>query len=258
MSGPTLLIAEDEDIQRAALRQTLREAWPEARVVAEAANGIDAWDEFLQHDPDVVFLDIRMPGLSGLEVARRIRNRAHVVFVTAFGEHALEAFEAGALDYVVKPLDRERLARTLERVRQRLDDTRRLPAAAVLARLDALERELKGPRRTRLERVQASVGKEIRIVPIEDVIYFDADTRYTRVVHRTPEGSSEVLVRTPLKEILAGLDEEAFWQIHRSTIVAVREIAKVERDEERYQVVLRSRPERLAVSRHFQYLFRPN
>lgn len=258
MNAPSLLIAEDEEIQREVLRHHLKEAWPAARVVALSANGVDAWDDFLAHEPDVVFLDIRMPGLSGLEVARRIRNRAHIVFVTAYGEHALEAFEAGAVDYLVKPIDPARLATTLERVQQRLAQSRPTPADEVLARLDALERDLKAPRRPRLDRLQASLGKEIRLVPIDDVIYFDADARYTRVVHRTPDGSGEVLVRTPLKEILAGLDEEAFWQIHRSTIVAVREIAKVDREDDRFQVVLRSRSERLPVSRHFQYLFRPS
>ena len=256
MNRPLLLIAEDEDIQRETLKRHLLEAWPQARIVAESTNGIDAWDDFLAHEPDVVFLDIRMPGLSGLEVARRVRNRAQIVFITAYGEHALEAFEAGALDYLVKPIDPARLAGTVARVQQRLDEANKPLVSDVLARLESLERQIKAPRRARLDLLQASIGKEIRLVPMDEVIYFEADARYTRVVHRTPEGSGEVLVRTPLKEIVAGVDEEQFWQIHRSTIVAVREIAKVEREDDRFQVVLRSRPERLPVSRHFQYLFR--
>lgn len=256
MNRPSLLIAEDEDIQRETLKRHLLEAWPQAQIVAESSNGTDAWDDFLAHEPDVVFLDIRMPGLSGLEVARRIRNRAQIVFITAYGEHALEAFEAGALDYLVKPIEPARLAATVARVQQRLDEADRPLVSEVLARLESLERQIKAPRRARLDLLQASIGKEIRFVPLDEVIYFEADARYTRVVHRTPEGSGEVLVRTPLKEIVAGVDEEQFWQIHRSTIVAVREIAKVEREDDRFQIVLRSRPERLSVSRHFQYLFR--
>ena len=256
MNRPSLLIAEDEDIQRETLKRHLLEVWPQAQIVAESSNGTDAWDDFLAHEPDVVFLDIRMPGLSGLEVARRIRNRAQIVFITAYGEHALEAFETGALDYLVKPIEPARLAATVARVQQRLDESDRPLVSEVLARLESLERQIKAPRRARLDLLQASIGKEIRFVPLDEVIYFEADARYTRVVHRTPEGSGEVLVRTPLKEIVAGVDEEQFWQIHRSTIVAVREIAKVEREDDRFQVVLRSRPERLAVSRHFQYLFR--
>ena len=253
---PSLLIAEDEDIQRETLKRHLVHAWPQARIVAESSNGIDAWDDFLAHEPNVVFLDIRMPGLSGLEVARRIRNRAHVIFITAYGEHALEAFEAGALDYLVKPIEPARLAATIGRVQQRLEEANQPLVSDVLARLDSLERQIKAPPRSRLDRLQASIGKEIRLIPIDDVIYFEADARYTRVVYRATEGSTEVLVRIPLKEIVAGVDEEQFWQIHRSTIVAVREIAKVEREDDRFYVVLRSCNERLPVSRHFQYLFR--
>jgi DNA-binding LytR/AlgR family response regulator len=249
------LIADDEDIQREALRRALAAQWPDLDIVADCANGTDAWDAYLEHEPEVAFLDIRMPGLSGLEVAQRIAGRAQVVFVTAYSEHALAAFEAGAIDYLVKPLDPARLATALARLR-----SRRSPASAddLAARLERLAAALGAPAPRRLEVLQASVGREIRLVPVDEVIYFEADARYTRVVHRTADASgSEVLIRTPLKELLPQLDPERFWQIHRSTIVSVREISRVEREDDRMWALLRGRPERLAVSRHFQGLFRP-
>lgn len=248
------LIADDEDIQRAALRRALAAHSPGLEVVAECANGTDAWDAFLEHEPDVVFLDIRMPGLTGLEVAQRIAGRAQIIFVTAYSEHALAAFEAGAIDYLVKPIEPSRLATALTRLQAR----RPAPPDELAARLERLALALGAPAPRRLEVLQASVGREIRLVPVDEVIYFEADARYTRVVHRTPDGSgSEVLIRTPLKELLPQLDPERFWQIHRSTIVAVREISRVEREDDRMWALLHGRPERLAVSRHFQGLFRP-
>ena len=248
------LIADDEDIQRAALRRALATHSPGLEVVAECANGTDAWDAFLEHEPDVVFLDIRMPGLTGLEVAQRIAGRAQVIFVTAYSEHALAAFEAGAIDYLVKPIEPSRLATALTRLQAR----RPAPPDELAARLERLALALGAPAPRRLEVLQASVGREIRLVPVDEVIFFEADARYTRVVHRTPDGSgSEVLIRTPLKELLPQLDPERFWQIHRSTIVAVREISRVEREDDRMWALLHGRPERLAVSRHFQGLFRP-
>ena len=248
------LIADDEDIQRAALRRALATHSPTLEVVVECANGTDAWDAFLEHEPDVAFLDIRMPGLTGLEVAQRIAGRAQVIFVTAYSEHALAAFEAGAIDYLVKPIEPSRLTTALARLKAR----RPAPPDELAARLERLALALGAPAPRRLEVLQASVGREIRLVPVDEVIFFEADARYTRVVHRTPDGSgSEVLIRTPLKELLPQLDPERFWQIHRSTIVAVREISRVEREDDRMWALLHGRPERLAVSRHFQGLFRP-
>lgn len=215
-------------------------------MVAEAANGIDAWDAFLEHEPDVCFLDIRMPGLGGIDVARRIAGRAPVIFVSAYGDHALAAFDAGALDYVLKPVDRARLAQAGARLNQRVP-----PATADLqARLDRLATP---PRRTLLRVLQAAVGREVRLIQVEDVIYFESDTRYTRVVTH----GGEALLRTPLKELLLGLDDQQFWQVHRSIIVNHRHIgAAVRGDDGSMHLTLRNRSEQLPVSRHFQPLFK--
>jgi DNA-binding LytR/AlgR family response regulator len=251
--NPTVLIADDEEAPRAQLLAALAKVWPEAEVVAECANGVDAWDAFLEHEPQVALLDIRMPGLSGIEVAQRIAGRAVVVFVTAYGDHALAAFDAGAVDYVMKPVDPERLAQAVARVRSRLQQ----PTADALAPagLQALLAQLAGQtaRRPTLDVIQAGVGKEVRLIRIDEVIYFEADARYTRVVH---EGG-EALIRTPLKELLAQLDDKQFWQIHRSIIVNQRHIAAAVRvDEGQMHLTLRGRPDKLAVSRHFQGLFK--
>ncbi len=216
------LIADDEEAPRAQLRAALATAWPELDVVAEAANGVDAWDGFLEHEPAVCFLDIRMPGLTGIDVARRIAGRASVVFVSTHGDHALAAFDAGAVDYVLKPVDPARLAQAVARVQARTLQ----PAA---------------------------VGREVRLIRIDDVVYFESDARYTRVVH----GGGEALIRTPLKELLAQLDEQQFWQVHRSVIVNHRHVAAAVRvDEGSMHLTLRGRPETLPVSRHFQPLFK--
>ena len=246
----TALIADDEEAPRAQLLLALRAAWPELEVVREAVNGVDAWDAFLELEPQVCFLDVRMPGLTGIEVAQRIGPRAHVVFVTAHGDHALAAFDAGAVDYVLKPVDGERLSQAVARVQARLsrpggapDDLQRL--------LDQLASQVRKP--APLEVIQAGVGKEVRLVRVEDVLYFESDTRYTRVVH----GEGEVLIRTPLKELLAQLDATKFWQVHRSVVVNHRHIASAVRiDEGNMVITLRGRSEKLPVSRHFQSLFR--
>jgi len=251
--NPTVLIADDEEAPRAQLRAALDKVWPAATVVAECTNGVDAWDAFLEHEPQVALLDIRMPGLTGIEVAQRIAGRAAVVFVTAYGDHALAAFDAGAVDYVMKPVDPERLAQALARVKLRALQPPADPLAP--AGLQALLAQLAGQaaRRPRLEVIQAGVGKEVRLIRVDEVVYFEADARYTRVVH---EGG-EALIRTPLKELLAQLDEQQFWQIHRSVIVNQRHIAAAVRvDEGLMHLTLRGRPDKLAVSRHFQGLFK--
>jgi DNA-binding LytR/AlgR family response regulator len=247
VNNTTILIADDEEGPRAQLRAALATVWPDARVVAECVNGTDAWDAFLEHEPAVCFLDIRMPGLSGIEVAQRIAGRVPVVFVTAHGDHALAAFDAGAVDYVMKPVDRERLAQAVARVRERA-----APAAPNLpALLAELATQIK--RAPRLDVIQAAVGKEVRLIRVAEVIYFEADARYTRVVH----GDGEALIRTPLKELLAQLDEAQFWQVHRSVIVNQRHIAAAVRiDEGQMHLTLRGRPDKLPVSRHFQALFK--
>jgi DNA-binding LytR/AlgR family response regulator len=257
MTGPigapiTVLVAEDEEAPRAQLLRALRAAWPAAQVVAEAANGVDAWDAFLEHEPQVCFLDIRMPGLTGIEVAQRIDGRVPVVFVTAFGDHALAAFDAGAVDYVMKPVDAGRLAQALQRVQARLGRPAAPDLSALLAQLAGQLRKPPAP-----AVIQASVGKEVRLIRVEHIVYFESDARYTRVVYDDESGSGEALIRTPLKELLAQLDAGQFWQVHRSVIVNHHHIASALRvDEGTMLLTLRGRPEKLPVSRHFQGLFK--
>lgn len=247
---PTALIADDEEAPRQQLAAALAVAWPELDIVATAANGVDAWDLFLEREPAVCFLDVRMPGMTGLEVARRIDGAARVVFVTAYGEHALAAFDAGAVDYVMKPVDASRLARTVARLRGH-EAGPELAVPALRELLGRLSEQAKKP--AALTTIQASVGKEVRMIPVDEVVFFESDTRYTRVVHR----GGEALIRTPLKELLARLDPERFWQVHRSIIVDRQAIASAIRHDDATMVVtLRGRDERLPVSRHFQGLFR--
>lgn len=260
MTQLTALIADDEEAPRAQLRAALQRRWPGLKIAAEAVNGVDAWDAFLEHEPDLCLLDIRMPGLTGIEVAERIAGRAQVVFVTAHGDHALAAFDAGAVDYVLKPVDDERLGRALERVQARLAQPPATAEAALQARgADAALQTLLAQLSAQVRRpalpavIQAGIGKEVRLIRVDTVIYFESDARYTRVVH---EGG-EALIRTPLKELLAQLDPERFWQVHRSVIVNHHHIAAALRiDEGTMQLSLHGRPEKLPVSRHFQGRFR--
>ncbi|MED5621446.1 LytR/AlgR family response regulator transcription factor [Ideonella sp. BN130291] len=243
----TALIADDEEAPRAQLQLALQQAWPGLRIVAAAVNGADAWDAFLEHEPQVCFLDVRMPGLSGIEVAQRIAGRAHVVFVTAHGDHALAAFDTGAVDYVLKPVDAPRLQQAVQRVKSRLA-TAPVDLQALLQQLGVSAR-----RPPAAEVIQAAVGREVKLIRVQDVIYFESDARYTRVVH----AEGEALIRTPLKELLTQLDATQFWQVHRSVIVNHLHIASALRiDENNMQLTLRGRPEKLPVSRHFQGLFK--
>lgn len=245
----TVLIAEDEPLMRERLVAQLASAWPDARIVLAAENGNDAWDGFLEHEPQVVFLDIRMPGLSGLEVAERIGKQAHIVFVTAYDQYAVDAFNAGAVDYLLKPVQADRLAVAVARLREKLQ--------AAPPDLGAIVRQLKAALpeapREKMKWIRASVGRQIRLIDVADVLFFQSDTKYTRVV----TAEFEALVRIPLKDLLSGLDPAVFWQIHRGTMVNVNAIAAAERvDAERLQVLLRGHPEKLPVSRTFAHLFR--
>jgi DNA-binding LytR/AlgR family response regulator len=218
-------------------------------VVLAAENGNDAWDGFLELEPDVVFLDIRMPGLSGLEVAERIGKLAHVVFVTAYDQYAVDAFDAGAVDYLLKPVQAERLDKAVARIREKLG----MRPADLGDILGQLKSALPGMRQERIKWLKASVGRQIRLIDVDEVLFFQSDTKYTRV--KLPD--SEALVRMPLKDLLGGLDRERFWQIHRGTVVNVGAIAAAERiDAERMQVLLRGCDEKLPVSRTFAHLFR--
>jgi DNA-binding LytR/AlgR family response regulator len=250
-----VLIADDEEAPREQLLAALKRAWPAAQVVAIAVNGVDAWDSFLEFEPEVCFLDIRMPGLSGIDVARRIGGQAQVVFVTAFDDHALAAFEAGAVDYLLKPVEADRLAQTVARLQTRLVQ----PQPGIAPELQALLQQLTTQvRRTPpLSVLQAAVGREVRMIRTSEVIYFESDSRYTRVVHGSGPTAGDALIRTPLKELLTQLDEQLFWQVHRSVIVNHHHVAAAVRvDEGHMHLTLRGRPETLPVSRHFQGLFK--
>ena len=251
MNRTRVLVADDEEAPREQLMAALRQAWPDAEVVATAANGVDAWDAFLETEPAVCFLDIRMPGLSGIDVARRIGTQAQVVFVTAFGDHALAAFDAGAVDYLMKPVDPARLAQAVQRLQARHGAGSAPPAQDLQALLAQLAAQVRRP--APLQVLQACVGKEVRLIRADEVIYFESDSRYTRIVH----AGGDALIRTALKELLTQLDEGLFWQVHRSVIVNHRHIASAVRvDEGHMHLTLRGRSETLPVSRHFQALFK--
>jgi DNA-binding LytR/AlgR family response regulator len=248
MSAPTAVIAEDEPLLRAQLKELLKAAWPELAVVAEAEDGFQAMQALKQHDPDVLFLDIQMPGLSGLEVARHASGRHHVVFVTAYDQYAVAAFEEGAVDYLMKPLTAGRLTIACERVKARLSST----PSNLDTLLDALATRV-AQTSPYLRWINASLGADVKLITVDEVSYFQSDTKYTRVV--TDGGES--LIRKSLKELSNELDPAQFWQIHRSTIVNVNTIAGVSRElSGRLIVKLKNRNETLAVSQQFAHRFR--
>jgi DNA-binding LytR/AlgR family response regulator len=247
----TALIAEDEAPQRAALLDLLAEQWPELEVVGACEDGPSALLIAAERRPQVAFLDIRMPGIGGLDVARAVvAGGGLVVFTTAYDEYAVRAFDAGAADYLLKPIQPARLRRTVERLRARLarpDDI--VPAAP----LDALEARLR-PHGDRLIRwISASAGDSVRMIGIDEVVYFQAQDKYVRVV----TGDDEAVIRTPLKELLAGLDPDLFWQVHRGVVVRVAAIERLRKDEFGRAVLrLKGRAETLPVSAAFVHRFR--
>ena len=245
---PTALIAEDEPLMRERLKERLAETWPELEIVAEAADGDAALALFDVHHPDLVFLDIRMPGRNGLDVAAAIGGECHIVFTTAYDQYALQAFDAGAVDYLLKPVEAERLATAVARVKAKLAT----PPPDLSALIAQMRATFTGGS-TRLKWIKAAVGKQVKLIAVDDVVYFQADTKYTRVVL----AQGEALIRTPLKDLIDELDPDRFWQIHRSTIVRLDAVASVLReDAERQFVLLKLRPERLPVSRQFYHLFK--
>jgi DNA-binding LytR/AlgR family response regulator len=245
-AGPTALIAEDEPILRADLKERLATLWPELRIVGIASNGVEAISLAERLKPQILFLDIEMPGLNGLEVAQQLADRAHVVFITAYDAHAVQAFEQGAIDYVLKPYDNGRLSLALRRVRDRLV-TAPLP-------MDDLLRELALASRPKdyLRWIKASRGSEIDLIMVGEIAYFQAEAKYTTVCTAT----REAIIRSSIKELASELDPNLFWQIHRATIVNVEAIESVTRSLSGIKVKLRARPERLAVSDAHRHLFK--
>lgn len=259
MSGAraTALVADDEPLLRAQLVRLLAEAWPALDVVAQARNGREAVERFEAHRPDVCFLDVQMPGLSGVDAARALAGRAEIVFVTAFDRYAVEAFEQGALDYLVKPVEPSRLVGTVSRLQARLRAAR--PAVDTAVLLDQLERRLfrrASPERLRWLRV--SVGQTLRLVSVDDVDFLRSDEKYTRVAWRGDGGvPAEGLVRTPLRVLADQLDGTRFVQVHRAVVVNLHAVSHVVRgDNETADIHLKGRTEVLPVSRSHLHLFR--
>lgn len=249
------IIAEDEDLLRSALASLLMDAWPGIEIVAQCDDGGSALEAIAEHAPDVAFLDIRMPGLTGLEVAAAAAEASpatRIVFVTAYDQYAVDAFERGAIDYLLKPVTRERLDATVQRLQARAGDAH--PDAATLAALLRQLHLLPQPGKAApLSWITASVGKETRLILVEDVLYFRADNKYTAVM--TAEG--EALLRKPIRELLDVLDPAVFRQIHRGTIVNLKAIASIARDDTGKGVLkLKQRPETLTVSQPYMPLFR--
>ena len=266
-TAPRAVLADDERLMREQLRARLAEAWPELQIVGEAKNGAEAVELVEQHRPDVVFLDIRMPGMTGVDAARQIAQMdvgdegflPEIVFITAYDQYAVEAFEQGAADYILKPAERERLKLTVERIGKRLAARQAAeegggqssppPIQQLLHRLAASG----GTKPAYLKWIQATVGQAIQMIPVEEVLFFISDEKYTRV--QTLQ--VEALIRKPIKELVDELDPERFWQIHRSTLVAVNAIAAVTRDFRGRQIVaVKGHNQKLEVSRSYTHLFK--
>jgi DNA-binding LytR/AlgR family response regulator len=260
MNAPaTALIADDEPLLRDALRRQLAEAWPELRIVAEARNGREAVQLFEELHPDICFLDIHMPGLSGVDAANHIGRRAHLVFVTAYDHYAVQAFAQGALDYLLKPVEQARLAETVSRLQERLRSSR--PAVNTEQLLQQLTAQLArlqgGEKGAPLRWIRVQSGKTVRLIAVDDVDYLRSDAKYTVVAWRDGEKPAEAVVRMPLKELLEQLDAEHFAQVHRSVVVNLRAIRHVKRHEnETAEIHLKGRADVLPVSRGYVHLFR--
>jgi DNA-binding LytR/AlgR family response regulator len=270
--APRCVIADDERLMREQLRARLAEVWPELQIVGEAKNGVEAVELVAQHRPDLVFLDIRMPGLTGVEAARRIAQMEwpdeadgdeallpEIVFITAYDQYAVEAFEQGVVDYVLKPAERERLQVTVARLKYRLaqraagaDNDAGDAAPPLQQLLHKLSAQM-GQAPTYLKWIQATVGQAIQMIPVEDVLFFISDEKYTRV----QTAQLEALIRKPIKELVDEVDPQLFWQIHRSTLVNVKAINGITRDFRGRQLVgVKGVNEKLEVSRSYTHLFK--
>jgi len=247
---PTAILADDERLMRDQLRLRLNQVWPELDIIGEAKNGEEAIALVQSHRPDFTFLDIRMPGKTGLEAAQAIGNQSHVVFITAYDQYALEAFERGAVDYVLKPAEPERLRLTVGRLKARLS----APPSDMSAIVAQLAKQMGvALKPTHLQWIQASIGAELRLIPVEDILFFQSDEKYTRV----QTSRYEALIRKPVRDLAEELDPTLFWQIHRSTLVNVNAIEGVARDlRGRHLVLIKGQPDKLEVSRSFVHLFK--
>jgi DNA-binding LytR/AlgR family response regulator len=256
----TALIADDEPLLREALRRQLASIWPELEIVAEARNGREAARFFEERQPDICFLDVHMPGLSGVDAANLIGRRAHLVFVTAYDHYAVQAFAQGALDYLLKPVEPARLAETVNRLQERLQYSK--PAINTERLLQQLSEQLAKLQNgtagaAPLRWVRAQAGRTLRLIAVDDIDFFRSDSKYTLVAWRDEGKPAEAVVRMPLKELLAQLDAEQFAQVHRSVVVNLRAIGHVRRhDNETAEIHLKGRHEVLPVSRQYVHLFR--
>ncbi len=252
MSGLNAIVAEDEEPQRLKLVGMLGELWPELEIVAQCEDGLTALESLTTLQPAVAFLDIRMPGLTGLEIARAAGPGTHIVFTTAYDEYAVRAFDEGVIDYLLKPIKRERLEQAIARLKERIGSA---PALALGRALDALQGGL--PSRSALGSIRwitGSAGNVTKMFSIEEILFFQAQDKYVRAA----TADDEVQIRTPLRELLMTLDPEAFWQIHRSVIVRAAAIHRIESDADgRLQLRVRGRADVLPVSSAFQYRFKP-
>jgi DNA-binding LytR/AlgR family response regulator len=247
-SAPTMVLAEDEPLLADELADLLHALWPQLKIVARVGDGVAALNAIEAHQPDVAFLDIHMPLLTGIEVARQIAGRCHVAFITSYDEHALEAFEAGAMDYVLKPPTPARLATTIQRLKTRLQQP---PVDLRRALRDLVERAPEAPRY--LQWINASRGAAVRLITIEEILYFKSDQKYTLVV----TADTEALIKKTIRNLVSELDPTMFWQVHRSTIVNVHAIDSVIRDDRgNLTLRLKQRPEKLPVSEAYNHLFR--
>ncbi len=251
---PTAIIADDERLMRDQLKMRLSQVWPELTILGEAKNGEEAVELVRSLRPDFTFLDIRMPGKTGLDAAREIGGESHIVFITAYNQYAVEAFERGAIDYVMKPAEPDRLRLTCERLQQRLAQVPPAPQPDMSEVLTQLAEKIGlAPKPKYLQWIQASIGQDLRLIPVEDILFFRSDEKYTCVQTKT----YEALIRKPVRDLAEELDPALFWQIHRSTLVNVKAIDGVTRDlRGRHLVMIKGHTERLEVSRSFIHLFK--
>ena len=254
---PTALIADDEPLLRKSLARMLAQAWPELDVVAQARNGREAVESFEAQQPDICFLDVHMPGLSGVDAARQIGGRAQLVFVTAHDQYAVQAFEQRAIDYLVKPLDADRLADTVVRLKERLTASAPIPpeTSLLLEQLAAHIQKKAGARP--LKWIHVTVGTQVRLIDVDDIDFMKSDEKYTLVSWRAEDRYAEGLIRATLKDLMDQLDEEQFLQVHRSVVVNRRAISHFVRlANETGQIHLKGREEVLPVSRSYLHLFK--